>query len=148
MFGPQMAGAHKRCRATCFNDKIHTSSRLSIYVCWFCLVIIHQILKFKRLHFKMLLKLVGNHCQSVRIIDGHVLSWLFFLGASVDGESKPRPSLYSLQNFEEIETEDCEKMSNMGCPHLDLQLPASRIMEKSITVALNLPASGFVMQPR
>lgn len=35
-------------------------------------------------------------------------------GASVDGESKPRPSLYSLQNFEEIEAEDCEKMSNMG----------------------------------
>lgn len=25
-------------------------------------------------------------------------------------ESKSRPSLYSLQNFEEIETEDCEKM--------------------------------------
>lgn len=36
------------------------------------------------------------------------------IGASVDGESKPRPSLYSLQNFEEIEAEDCEKMSNMG----------------------------------
>lgn len=35
-------------------------------------------------------------------------------GASVDGESKPRPSLYSLQNFEEMEAEDCEKMSNMG----------------------------------
>lgn len=32
----------------------------------------------------------------------------------MDGESKPRPSLYSLQNFEEIEAEDCEKMSNMG----------------------------------
>nr|KAF6453546.1 prickle planar cell polarity protein 1 [Molossus molossus] len=36
------------------------------------------------------------------------------IGASVDGESKPRPSLYSLQNFEEMEAEDCEKMSNMG----------------------------------
>ncbi|XP_058163805.1 prickle-like protein 1 [Dasypus novemcinctus] len=35
-------------------------------------------------------------------------------GASVDGESKPRPSLYSLQAFEEMEAEDCEKMSNMG----------------------------------
>lgn len=35
-------------------------------------------------------------------------------GASVDGESKPRPSLYCLQNFEEMEAEDCEKMSNMG----------------------------------
>lgn len=32
----------------------------------------------------------------------------------MDGESKPRPSLYSLQNFEEMEAEDCEKMSNMG----------------------------------
>lgn len=63
-----------RCWATCFNDKIHSSSQLSIYVRWFCLVIVHQIIKFKRLHFKMLLKLVGNNCQSVRIIDGHVLS--------------------------------------------------------------------------
>ncbi|MGH0133167.1 UNVERIFIED_CONTAM: hypothetical protein FKN15_013632 [Acipenser sinensis] len=35
-------------------------------------------------------------------------------GASVDGDSKQRPSLYSLQNFEELENEDCEKMSNMG----------------------------------
>ncbi|XP_075407976.1 prickle-like protein 1 isoform X2 [Tenrec ecaudatus] len=35
-------------------------------------------------------------------------------GASADGESKPRPSMYSLPNFEELEAEDCEKMSNMG----------------------------------
>ncbi|CAI5785473.1 prickle 1 [Podarcis lilfordi] len=35
-------------------------------------------------------------------------------GASVDGEVKPRPSLYSLQTYPELEVEDCEKMSNMG----------------------------------
>lgn len=35
-------------------------------------------------------------------------------GASMDGEGKPRPSLYSLQTFQELEVEDCEKMSNMG----------------------------------
>ncbi|XP_043943388.1 prickle-like protein 1 [Protopterus annectens] len=35
-------------------------------------------------------------------------------GASADGEGKQRPSLYSLQNFQDLETEDCEKMSNMG----------------------------------
>ncbi|XP_025064118.1 prickle-like protein 1 isoform X2 [Alligator sinensis] len=35
-------------------------------------------------------------------------------GASVDGEGKPRPSLYSLQTFQELEAEECEKMSNMG----------------------------------
>ncbi|XP_028666626.1 prickle-like protein 1 [Erpetoichthys calabaricus] len=35
-------------------------------------------------------------------------------GASVDGENKQRPSLYSLQNFQELDTEDCEKISNMG----------------------------------
>ncbi|XP_074125665.1 prickle-like protein 1 [Sminthopsis crassicaudata] len=35
-------------------------------------------------------------------------------GTSVDEENKSRPSLYSLQNFQEIEKEECEKMSNMG----------------------------------
>ena len=35
-------------------------------------------------------------------------------GASMDGEGKPRQSLYSLQTFQELEVEDCEKMSNMG----------------------------------
>ncbi|KAG2460341.1 PRIC1 protein, partial [Polypterus senegalus] len=35
-------------------------------------------------------------------------------GASADGENKQRPSLYSLQNFQELDTEDCEKISNMG----------------------------------
>ncbi|XP_025739058.1 prickle-like protein 1 [Callorhinus ursinus] len=51
--------------------------------------------------------------QSVRdSMDSLALSNI--TGASVDGESKPRPSLYSLQNFEEMEGEDCEKMSNMG----------------------------------
>lgn len=32
----------------------------------------------------------------------------------MDGEGKPRPSLYSLQTFQELEAEECEKMSNMG----------------------------------
>ncbi|XP_060633566.1 prickle-like protein 1 [Anolis sagrei] len=35
-------------------------------------------------------------------------------GASADGEVKPRPSLYSLQTYQELDTEDCEKLSNMG----------------------------------
>nr|XP_056703025.1 prickle-like protein 1 [Euleptes europaea] len=35
-------------------------------------------------------------------------------GASVDGEVIPRPSLYSLQTYQELEVDDCEKMSNMG----------------------------------
>lgn len=35
-------------------------------------------------------------------------------GASVDGDSKDRPSIYSLQGFNDLETEDCEKTSNMG----------------------------------
>lgn len=35
-------------------------------------------------------------------------------GASVDGDSKDRPLVYSLQGFHELETEDCEKTSNMG----------------------------------
>ena len=30
-----------------------------------------------------------------------------------------------------------------ACPHLDLQLPASRIVEKPITVALNAPSLWF-----
>lgn len=39
---------------------------------------------------------------------------LFLLGASVDGDSKDRPLMYSLQGFHELDTEDCEKTSNMG----------------------------------
>lgn len=39
---------------------------------------------------------------------------IFPLGASVDGEVIARPSLYSLQTYQELEVEDCEKMSNMG----------------------------------
>lgn len=35
-------------------------------------------------------------------------------GASVDGDSKDRPLIYSLQGFNNLETEDCEKTSNMG----------------------------------
>ncbi|CAG08656.1 unnamed protein product, partial [Tetraodon nigroviridis] len=35
-------------------------------------------------------------------------------GASVDGDSKDRPLIYSLQGLNDLETEDCEKTSNMG----------------------------------
>ncbi|KAM4747245.1 prickle-like protein 1 [Rhinophrynus dorsalis] len=36
-------------------------------------------------------------------------------GASVDGESKVRPAIFSFQNFQDLEARDCcEKMSNMG----------------------------------
>lgn len=51
--------------------------------------------------------------QSVRdSMDSLALSNI--TGASVDGDSKDRPLLYSLQNFSELEVEDCEKSSNMG----------------------------------
>ncbi|KAL4641455.1 prickle-like protein 1-like [Arapaima gigas] len=33
---------------------------------------------------------------------------------SVDGDGKARPLLYSLHNFQGLEAEECEKMSNMG----------------------------------
>lgn len=39
---------------------------------------------------------------------------VYILGASVDAEVKPRAPLYSLQTYQELEVEDCEKMSNMG----------------------------------
>ncbi|KAM4675543.1 prickle-like protein 1 isoform 1-T2 [Discoglossus pictus] len=35
-------------------------------------------------------------------------------GASVDVESKARTSIFSYQNFQELDARDCEKMSNMG----------------------------------
>ncbi|XP_073429342.1 prickle-like protein 1 [Dendrobates tinctorius] len=35
-------------------------------------------------------------------------------GASIDGEGKPHPSHFSYPNFQELDTRDCEKMSNMG----------------------------------
>uniref|UniRef100_A0A8C9XGM8 Prickle planar cell polarity protein 1 n=1 Tax=Sander lucioperca TaxID=283035 RepID=A0A8C9XGM8_SANLU len=51
--------------------------------------------------------------QSVRdSMDSLALSNI--TGASVDGDSKDRPLVYSLQGFHELETEDCEKTSNMG----------------------------------
>ncbi|XP_062317380.1 prickle-like protein 1a [Osmerus eperlanus] len=51
--------------------------------------------------------------QSVRdSMDSLALSNI--TGASVDGDSKDRPLVYSLHNYQELETEDCEKTSNMG----------------------------------
>ncbi|XP_069084937.1 prickle-like protein 1 isoform X2 [Pleurodeles waltl] len=51
--------------------------------------------------------------QSVRdSMDSLALSNI--TGASGDVEGKQRPSLYSLQSFHDMETEDCEKMSIMG----------------------------------
>ncbi|CAI5665294.1 unnamed protein product [Oreochromis niloticus] len=35
-------------------------------------------------------------------------------GTSVDGDNKERSMVYSLQGFHELETEDCDKTSNMG----------------------------------
>ncbi|XP_075713161.1 prickle-like protein 1 [Rhinoderma darwinii] len=35
-------------------------------------------------------------------------------GASIDEESKQRPSRFSYPNFQDLDTRDCEKMSNMG----------------------------------
>ncbi|XP_068595119.1 prickle-like protein 1a [Brachionichthys hirsutus] len=51
--------------------------------------------------------------QSVRdSMDSLALSNI--TGASVDCDSKDRPLAYSLQSFHELDTEDCEKTSNMG----------------------------------
>ncbi|XP_008843081.1 prickle-like protein 1 [Nannospalax galili] len=51
--------------------------------------------------------------QSVRdSMDSLALSNI--TAASVDAENKPRPALYPLQTFEEMEAEGCEKTSNMG----------------------------------
>ncbi|KAM4618659.1 prickle-like protein 1a isoform 2-T4 [Polymixia lowei] len=51
--------------------------------------------------------------QSVRdSMDSLALSNI--TGASVDGDGKDRPLVYSLQSFQELEAEDCEKTSNMG----------------------------------
>lgn len=44
----------------------------------------------------------------------HFQMSFIFPGASVDGDSKDRPLVYSLQGFHELETEDCDKTSNMG----------------------------------
>lgn len=85
-------------------------SQLSIYSCWSYPVGINQILKFGVIFFEML----PFSSLFVIIVRRSHLVLALLLGASVDGESKPRPSLYSLQNFEELEAEDCEKMSNMG----------------------------------
>lgn len=43
-----------------------------------------------------------------------MIFFLFSTGASVDCDSKDRSLVYSLQGFHELETEDCEKTSNMG----------------------------------
>ncbi|XP_051916647.1 prickle-like protein 1a isoform X2 [Hippocampus zosterae] len=51
--------------------------------------------------------------QSVRdSMDSLALSNI--TGTSVDGDSKDRPLMYSMQGFHVVETEDCEKTSNMG----------------------------------
>ncbi|XP_041746692.2 prickle-like protein 1 [Coregonus clupeaformis] len=51
--------------------------------------------------------------QSVRdSMDSLALSNI--TAASVNGDSKERPLVYSLQNFQELEAENCENTSNMG----------------------------------
>ncbi|XP_055795462.1 prickle-like protein 1 [Salvelinus fontinalis] len=51
--------------------------------------------------------------QSVRdSMDSLALSTI--TAASVNGDSKERPLVYSLQNFQELEAENCENTSNMG----------------------------------
>ncbi|XP_061825569.2 prickle-like protein 1a [Nerophis lumbriciformis] len=51
--------------------------------------------------------------QSVRdSMDSLALSNI--TGISVDGDCKDRPVVYSMQGFHDLETEDCEKTSNMG----------------------------------
>ncbi|XP_056429932.1 prickle-like protein 1 [Hyla sarda] len=52
---------------------------------------------------------LDNICNSM---DSLALSNI--TGASIDGESKPRPSHFSYPNFQDLDMRDCEKMSNMG----------------------------------
>ncbi|KAJ8416347.1 hypothetical protein AAFF_G00356350 [Aldrovandia affinis] len=58
-------------------------------------------------------------------------------GASVDGDGKERPLLYSLQNFQELEADDMEKMSNMGTLNSSM-LHRSTNSLKSLTSELEL----------
>nr|XP_046201081.1 prickle-like protein 1 [Oncorhynchus gorbuscha]XP_046201088.1 prickle-like protein 1 [Oncorhynchus gorbuscha] len=80
--------------------------------------------------------------QSVRdSMDSLALSNI--TGASVDGDSKERPLVYSLQSFQELEAErDCENTSNMGTLNSSM-LHRSANSLKSLTSELeqeeNLP---------
>ena len=50
----------------------------------------------------------------ISLISASQTNLLIIAGASVDGDSRDRPLLYSLQDFPELEVEDCENTSNMG----------------------------------
>ncbi|KAJ8374128.1 hypothetical protein SKAU_G00047080 [Synaphobranchus kaupii] len=56
-------------------------------------------------------------------------------GASVDEDCKERQLIYSLQSFPELQTEDCEKMSNMGTMNSSM-LHRSENSLKSLTSEL------------
>lgn len=73
-------------------------------------------------------------------------------GASVDGDSKDRPLVYSLQGFHELETEDCEKTSNMGTLnssmlHRSANSLKSLVSEQEEEVEENVPKEEEVPLP-
>ncbi|GCB64522.1 hypothetical protein scyTo_0004622 [Scyliorhinus torazame] len=72
--------------------------------------------------------------QSVRdSVDSLALSNI--TGASVDGDSQQRSSLFSVQDFKEIEN-DCEKMSNMGTINSSMRHRSTESL-KSLTSELS-----------
>lgn len=60
----------------------------------------------------------AGHKMASQILNSFCGGWHHFslsrAGASVDGDGKDRPLIYSLQGFNDLKTEDCEKTSNMG----------------------------------
>lgn len=78
--------------------------------------------------------------------------FLFFSGASVDGDSKDRTLIYTLQGFHELETEDCEKTSNMGTLnssllHRSANSLKSLVSEQEEEVEQNVPEEEQVGLP-
>lgn len=73
-------------------------------------------------------------------------------GASVDCDSKDRPLVYSLQDFPELDTEDCEKSSNMGTLnssmlHRSANSLKSLVSEQEAELDQNVPKEQEVALP-
>ncbi|XP_034031985.1 LOW QUALITY PROTEIN: prickle-like protein 1a [Thalassophryne amazonica] len=90
--------------------------------------------------------------QSVRdSMDSLALSNI--TGASVDGDGKDRSLVYSLQGYHELETEDCEKTSNMGTLnssvlHRSTNSLKSLVSEQDGEVEENLPEEAAEDKPK
>lgn len=96
-------------------------------------------------------------CSFFFIVNGYSVSFFcsFFLGASVEGDGRDRPLVYTLAMQDPSVADDCEKMSNMGTfnsSHLhhsanSLNLNMEKGDDEEVAFAMRGAAPGGLISP-